>query len=82
MQCFIDNKQKGYESIECYTYYVTFSCGLDLGFSRWNFEKICVMGMGGQNDMGKTGFQSIGCWNHIVTLNFDLPDDFDLGFSR
>ena len=55
---------------------------LTLDFQGEIFEKICVIGMGGQNDMGKTGFESIGCWNHIVTLNIDLPDDFDLGFSR
>ena len=35
---FINIKQKGYESIGCYTYYVAFNYDLDLGFSRWNFE--------------------------------------------
>ena len=26
--------------------------------------------------------QSIGCWTQVVTLNFDLTHDLDLGFSR
>ena len=34
----IDMKRKGYESIGCYTYFVTLSYDLDLGFSRSNFE--------------------------------------------
>ena len=31
-------ERKGYESIGCYTYFVTLSYDLDLGFSRLNFE--------------------------------------------
>ena len=34
----IDMEQKGYESIGCYTYFVTLSYDLDLGFSRSNFK--------------------------------------------
>ena len=36
--------------------------------------------MGGRVDMIKTGFESIGCCTHVVTLNFNLTDDIDLGF--
>ena len=25
--------------------------------------------------------KSIGCWTQVVTLNFDLPHELDLGFS-
>ena len=34
----IDMERKGYESIGCYTYFVTLNYDLDLGFSRSNFE--------------------------------------------
>ena len=34
----IDMEQKGYESIGCYTYFVTLSYDLDLRFSRSNFK--------------------------------------------
>ena len=34
----INMEQKGYESIGCYTYFVTLSYNLDIGFSRSNFE--------------------------------------------
>ena len=34
----IDMEQKGYELIGCYTYFVTLSYDLDLGFSRSNFK--------------------------------------------
>ena len=34
----IDMEQKGCESIGCYTYFVTLSYDLDLGFSRSNFK--------------------------------------------
>ena len=34
----IDMERKGYESIGCYTYFVTLSYDLYLGFSRSNFE--------------------------------------------
>ena len=37
--------------------------------------------MGGQIDMEKTGFESIGWWIHVLTFNFDLTDDLDLGFQ-
>ena len=34
----IDMERKGYESIGCYTYFVTLSSHIDLRFSRSNFE--------------------------------------------
>ena len=34
----IDMERKGYESIGCFTYFVTLSYDLDLGFARSNFE--------------------------------------------
>ena len=34
----IDMEWKGYKSIGCYTYFVTLSCDLDLGFSGSNFK--------------------------------------------
>ena len=33
-----DMEQKGYESIGCFSYFVTLSYDLDLGFSRSNFK--------------------------------------------
>ena len=35
----INMERKGYESIGCYTYYVTLSYDFDLGFWRSNFKK-------------------------------------------
>ena len=32
--------------------------------------------------MKPKGCESIGCWTQVVTLNFDLTHDLDLGFSR
>ena len=32
--------------------------------------------------MEPKGYESIGCYTHIVTLNFDLTHDLDLRFSR
>ena len=31
--------------------------------------------------MDPKGWESIGCWTHVATLNFDLTHDLDLGFS-
>ena len=53
-----------------------------LDFQGEILKKISVIGMGWQIDMEKTGFELIGCWTHVVTLNFDLRDDLDLVFSR
>ena len=36
----IDMERKGYESIGCYTYFVTLTYDLDLGFSRSNFKNV------------------------------------------
>ena len=33
-------------------------------------------------DMERKGCESIGCYIHFVTFNFDLNHDLDLGFSR
>ena len=33
-------------------------------------------------DMELIGCESLGCWTQVVTLNFDLTHDLDLGFSR
>ena len=63
-------------------YSVAFSYDFDLGFPGWTIDKICVIGMGGLIDMEKMGFESMICWTHIVTLNFDFTDDLDLEFSR
>ena len=38
--------------------------------------------MGGPIDMERKGWESIECWTHVVTFNFDLNHDLDLGFSR
>ena len=71
---------KGYESIGCYTYYVTLSYDFDLGFWWSKFKKLYH----GNKwvDMGPKGCESIGCWTQVVTLNFDLTHDLDLGFLR
>ena len=37
----------GYESIRCYTYYVTLSNVFDLGFRRSNFKKSSIIGIRG-----------------------------------
>ena len=52
----IDLEREGYESIGCYTDFVTFSYDLDLGF--W---KCCISGMGGPIDMEPKWCESIGC---------------------
>ena len=44
----IDMEQKGYESIEWYTSFVTLSYDLDLGFSRSNFENAVSQELEGQ----------------------------------
>ena len=37
--------------------------------------------MGGSIDMERKECESIECYTHFVTFNFDLNHDFDLGFS-
>ena len=60
----IDMEQKGYESIGCYTPFVTFKVPLthdfDLGFSRSNFESH-ISGMGWPIDMELKGCESKEC---------------------
>ena len=46
------------------------------------FLKCCISGMGGQIDMERKGFASTECWTHVVTFNFHLFHDLDLGFSE
>ena len=74
----IDIEQKGYESIGHYTYFVTLSYDLDLGFSRSIFLNSCISGMGVPINMEWKGYESIGCYSYYVTLSYD----FDLGFWR
>ena len=38
--------------------------------------------MGEPIDIERKECESIGCYTHFVTFNFDLNHDFDLGFSR
>ena len=46
------------------------------------FLKCCISGMGGLIDIERKGYESIWCYIHFVTFNFDLNHDLDLGFSR
>ena len=39
-------------------------------------------GMEGSIDMERKGCESIGCYTHFVTSNFDLNHVLDLGISR
>ena len=54
--------------------------------SPWTFKvrfrKICISGMEGSIDMERKGCESIECYIHFVTFNFDLNHELDLGFSR
>ena len=43
------------------------------------FWKCCISGMGGTIDMERKGCESIGCYTHFVTPNFDFK--LDLGFQ-
>ena len=52
---------------------------LDLGFSKSN---CWISGMGWLIDMEWKECESIGCYTHFVTFNFDLKHDIDLGFAR
>ena len=79
-------ERKWCESIGCYTQFVTFNFDLnhdlDLGFSRSDFEKGCISGMGWPIDMEHKGCESMECWIHVVTFNVHLIHDLDLEFSR
>ena len=52
----------------------------------WIFKvkvwKCYISGMAGPIDMERKGCESIGCYIHFVTFNFDLNHDLDLGFSK
>ena len=41
-----------------------------------------LMGIRRWIDMKAKGCEPIECWTQVVTLNFDLTHDFELGFSR
>ena len=77
----INMDQKGWKSIECWTYVVTFNVHLthDLDLVFW---KSRISGMGLPTDMERKGCESIECWVHVVTVNVHLTHDLDLGFSR
>ena len=47
-----------------------------------NYWKNHISWMGWPIDKERKGCESIECWTHIVTLNFDLTHDLDLGFAR
>ena len=74
-------ERKGYESIGWYTFFVTLSYDLDLGFSRSKFENAVSQEWEGQLTWNQKGCQLTECWTHVVTLNFDLTHDLDLEFS-
>ena len=46
------------------------------------FWKCSILGLGGPIDMERKGCESIGCYTHFVTFNFDSNHDLDLEFSR
>ena len=46
------------------------------------FWRCCISGMGGPIDMEQKGCESIGCYTHLVTLNYDLTHDLGPWFSR
>ena len=56
----IDMEQKGYESVGCWTHYVTLNPDLDHGFSRLNLEITISQYwvMGGPSDMEWKGYMS------------------------
>ena len=76
-------ERKGYESIGCYTYYVTLSYDFDLGFWRSNFQKISIIGIRGWIDMEPKGCESL---TSPMTLTLDFQgqifDDHILGMGR
>ena len=57
--------------------HVTFT--LDFQGKIRNF---CIPGMEGSIDMERKWCESIECWSHVVTFNFNLIHDLDIGFSK
>ena len=49
---------------------------LTLDFEGQIKKKSSIIGIRGWIDMEPKGYESIGCWTYIVTLNFDLSQDF------
>ena len=64
--------------LSMYTSHMT----LTLDFQGQILKKNYISGMGWPINMEKKGCESIECWNHIMTSNYDLTHDLDLGFSR
>ena len=52
------------------------------GHLKVKFWKCFISGMGGLIDMERKVCESIGCYTHFVTFNFDLNHDLDHRFSR
>ena len=46
------------------------------------FWKCCISGIGGPIDMERKRCESIWCYTHFVTFNFDLNHDLDFEFSK
>ena len=63
-----------------------FQCSLHQWPWPWIFKvkswKCCISGMGGPIAMERKEWESIGCYTHFVTFNFDFNHDLYLGFSR
>ena len=61
-------------------------CDIELWLRPWilkvKFWKSSIIGIRGWIEMEPKGCESIGCWTQVMTLNFDLTHDLDLGFSR
>ena len=71
----IDMEWKFYESIGCWTHYVTLNYGLTLGFDLGFLRLISlnnhISRMWELIDMERKVCESIGCCTHCLTLNFD-----------
>ena len=80
--CPIDMEWKGYELTECWTHVVSLNFdlthGLDLEFSRSNFEIAVSQECEGRLTWNEKDIKKIGWYPFFVTLSYDL----DLGFSR
>ena len=61
---------------------MTLSYKLTLDIEGQIKKKSCIIGITGWIDMEPKGFESMGFRTQVVTLNFDLTYDLDLGFSR
>ena len=61
-------------------------CDTELWLRPWilkvKFWKSSIIGIRWWIEMEPKGCESIGCRTQVMTLNFDLTNDLDLGFSR